>query len=585
MSTVPVTDATFRAEVLESDVPVLVDFWATWCGPCRQVAPILEELAEEYDGKIKIAKLDTDTNPETTAAYGIVSIPTLNVYVGGESQKSIIGARPKRALTEEIDAVLATTRPRTTHAGGRATSTVVRPPASSRDPPILRATSGIVTGPTTPSQQPAPSGTRLDPWFGAYAERAHGMRASEIRASFSVANRPEVVSLAGGMPYLEGLPLDQIADTMQRLVATRGATALQYGSGQGDETSRERILDVVRMEGIECHPDDVVVTTGSQQALDLVTRIFVDPGDVVVAEAPSYVGASGVFRSYQADVVHVPLDEHGLVPEASEETLARLAADGRRVKSLYTVPNFHNPAGVTLTAERRPRILEIAQRYGVLVIEDNPYGSLGFDGQTLPASRSLDEDGVLYLGSFSKTFAPGYRVGWVVAPHAVREKLVLASESAISCPSNASQLAIAAYLDTCDWKGQIKQFRELYRERRDAMIGALAEHLPSARWTVPDGGFYTWVQLPDGLDARSMLPRAVTARVAYVPGTAFYADGTGASHVRLSYCFPTPERIREGVRRLAGVVNAEQELVEIFGTNAELDPDVTDVENPSPNSA
>ncbi|WP_454730275.1 aminotransferase-like domain-containing protein [Cellulosimicrobium protaetiae] len=448
-----------------------------------------------------------------------------------------------------------------------------------------RATLGVVTGPTTPPQQPAPSGTRLDPWFGAYAERAHGMRASEIRALFAVANRPEVVSLAGGMPYLEGLPLDQIADTMQRLVATRGATVLQYGSGQGDETLRERILDVVRLEGIECHPDDVVVTTGSQQALDLVTRIFVDPGDVVVAEAPSYVGALGVFRSYQADVVHVPLDEHGLVPEALEETLARLATDGRRVKLLYTVPNFHNPAGVTLTAERRPRILEIAQRYGVLVIEDNPYGLLGFDGQTLPALRSLDEDGVLYLGSFSKTFAPGYRVGWVVAPHAVREKLVLASESAILCPSNASQLAIAAYLDTCDWKGQIKQFRELYRERRDAMIGALSEHLPSARWTVPDGGFYTWVQLPEGLDARSMLPRAVTARVAYVPGTAFYADGTGSSHVRLSYCFPTPERIREGVRRLAGVVNAEQELVEIFGTNAELDPDVTDVENPSPNLA
>ncbi|WP_318782931.1 PLP-dependent aminotransferase family protein [Cellulosimicrobium sp. SH8] len=448
-----------------------------------------------------------------------------------------------------------------------------------------RATLGVVTGPTPPPQQPAPSGTRLDPWFGAYAERAHGMRASEIRALFAVANRPEVVSLAGGMPYLEGLPLDQIADTTQRLVATRGATVLQYGSGQGDETLREQILDVVRLEGIECHPDDVVVTTGSQQALDLVTRIFVDPGDVVVAEAPSYVGALGVFRSYQADVVHVPLDEHGLVPEALEETLARLAADGRRVKLLYTVPNFHNPAGVTLTAERRPRILEIAQRYGVLVIEDNPYGLLGFDGQTLPALRSLDEDGVLYLGSFSKTFAPGYRVGWVVAPHAVREKLVLASESAILCPSNASQLAIAAYLDTCDWKGQIKQFRELYRERRDAMIGALSEHLPSASWTVPDGGFYTWVQLPEGLDARSMLPRAVTARVAYVPGTAFYADGTGSSHVRLSYCFPTPERIREGVRRLAGVVNAEQELVEIFGTNAELDPDVTDVENPSPNLA
>ncbi|MBD5784657.1 PLP-dependent aminotransferase family protein [Cellulosimicrobium terreum] len=411
------------------------------------------------------------------------------------------------------------------------------------------------------------------------------MRASEIRALFAVANRPEVVSLAGGMPFLDGLPLDTIAETMARLVATKGATVLQYGSGQGHEDLRERILDVVRMESIECHPDDVVVTTGSQQALDLVTRIFIDPGDVVIAEAPSYVGALGVFRSYQAEVVHVPLDEHGLVPEALEATLAGLAREGRRVKLLYTVPNFHNPAGVTLSAERRPRVLEIARRYGVLVVEDNPYGLLGFDGQTLPALRSLDEEGVLYLGSFSKTFAPGYRVGWVVAPHAVREKLVLASESAILCPSNASQLAIASYLDTCDWKGQIKQFRELYRERRDAMIGALAEHLPSASWTVPDGGFYTWVRLPDGLDARSMLPRAVTARVAYVPGTAFYADGTGADHVRLSFCYPTPDRIREGVRRLAGVVNSERELVEIFGTEAALDADLTDVESPGPDLA
>ncbi|WP_305037913.1 PLP-dependent aminotransferase family protein [Cellulomonas sp. PhB143] len=431
----------------------------------------------------------------------------------------------------------------------------------------------------------ATGGTRLDPWFGSYAERAHGMRASEIRALFAVANRPEVVSLAGGMPYLDGLPLDAIADTMRRLVATRGTTVLQYGSGQGDEGLREHIVEVVRAQGIEAHPDDVVVTTGSQQALDLVTRIFVDPGDVVVAEAPSYVGALGVFRSYQADVVHVPMDADGLVPAELDATLTRLAAEGRRVKLLYSVPNFHNPAGVTLSAERRPQVLEIARRHGVLVVEDDPYGLLGFDGDVLPAMRSLDDDGVLYLGSFSKTFAPGYRVGWVIAPHAVREKLVLASESSILCPSNASQLAISAYLESSDWRGQIKQFREMYRTRRDAMIGALSEHLPDASWNVPDGGFYVWVRLPEGIDARAMLPRAVTARVAYVPGTAFYADGTGADHVRLSYCFPTPERIREGVRRLAGVVGAERDLVELFGTGVALDPDLRDVENPAPDLA
>ncbi|MBU5422340.1 PLP-dependent aminotransferase family protein [Cellulomonas hominis] len=440
--------------------------------------------------------------------------------------------------------------------------------------------------PGEPLSGPLPTpaaGTRLDRWLGSYAERTHGMRASEIRALFAVANRPEVVSLAGGMPCLDVLPLDVIGELAQRVVATRGTTALQYGSGQGDEGLREQILEVMRLEGIDAHPDDVVVTTGSQQALDLVTRLFIDPGDVVVAEAPSYVGALGVFRAYEADVVHVPLDADGLIPEALEQTLADLARQGRRVKFLYTIPNFHNPAGVTLSLERRPRILEIADRYGVLVIEDNPYGLLGFEGEPLPAMRSTHDDGVIYLGSFSKTFAPGYRVGWAVAPHAVREKLVLASESAILCPSNASQLAISGYLATCDWKGQVKAFRELYRERRDAMVGALAEHLPDATWTVPDGGFYTWVRLPDGLDAKAMLPRAVTARVAYVPGTAFYADGQGADHMRLSFCFPTPERIREGVRRLAGVVAGESELVSLFGTGGPRPGD--DVQSPGPDLA
>ncbi len=426
-------------------------------------------------------------------------------------------------------------------------------------------------------------GTRLDPWLDSYASRALAMRASEIRALFAVANRPEVVSLAGGMPYIAGLPLEEIADTMRRLIVERGATALQYGSGQGDEELREQIVEVMKLEGIHAHPDDVVVTTGSQQAVDLVTTIFINPGDVVIVEAPSYVGALGVFRAHEADVVHVPMDEDGLIPESLDETITRLKAAGKRVKFLYTVPNFHNPAGVTLSLERRPKIVEIARRHGVLILEDNPYGLLGFDSEPLPAMRSLSEDGVIYLGSFSKTFAPGFRVGWAVAPHAVREKLVLASEAAILCPSNASQMAISSYLAHHDWLGQIKSFRVQYRERRDAIIEALEEHIPAATWTVPAGGFYTWVRLPEGLDAKSMLPRAVTARVAYVPGTAFYMDGRGADHMRLSFCYPTPERIREGVRRLAGVVDAEMELVKIFGTGTDRGGET--VSFPSPDVA
>jgi 2-aminoadipate transaminase len=436
-----------------------------------------------------------------------------------------------------------------------------------------------------PEGHQAAAGSRLDRWVDTYAARTRGMTASEIRALFAVASRPEVVSLAGGMPFLSALPLDVVGDALAQLVADRGLVALQYGSGQGDPGLRERILDVMAPQQVDAHPDDIVITTGSQQALDLVTRIFVDPGDVIVAEAPSYVGALGVFRAYQADVVHVPLDDDGLVPEALDATLTRLAAQGRRVKLLYTVPNHHNPAGVTLSAERRPRIVEIARRHGVLVLEDDPYGLLGFEGDPLPSMHSLDPEGVIYLGSFSKTFAPGFRVGWAVAPHAVREKLVLASESAILCPSAFSQLAVSTYLDTHDWKHQVGVFRDLYRERSFATLDALADLLPSARWTTPKGGFYVWVTLPEGLDATAMLPRAVTERVAYVPGTAFYADGQGRQNLRISYCYPTSERIREGIRRLAGVVETELELLDTFGGGAGVGlphTERTQVQSPSP---
>lgn len=431
----------------------------------------------------------------------------------------------------------------------------------------------------TPAEE---AGTRLDPWFDTYAVRAGGMRASEIRALFAVASRPEVVSLAGGMPNISGLPTDFLADMTSRIVRQHGAEALQYGNGQGEIATREVITEVMRYDHVQAHPDDVVVTTGSQQALELVTQIFIDPGDVIVAEAPSYVGALGVFRAYQADVVHVPMDDDGLVPEELERTFAELRRAGRQIKLLYTVPNHHNPAGVTLSAERRPQVVDICRRHGVLILEDNPYGLLGYDGDPLPALKSYNPDGVVYLGSFSKTFAPGFRIGWAAAPHAVREKLVLASEAAILCPSRFGQLVISEYLTTYDWYTQVKQFRSMYRERRDAMLGALAEFLPETTWTVPDGGFYTWVTLPDGLDAKAMLPRAVTNLVAYVAGTAFYADDQGHSHMRLSFCYPTPERIREGVRRLSTVVRAEAQLTELFGTSGRGHGTEAVIDSPAP---
>lgn len=409
-------------------------------------------------------------------------------------------------------------------------------------------------------------GRSLDPHLRRYAARAAGMTASEVRALFAVASRPEVVSLAGGMPNLGALPLESLSAEVASLISKDGLVALQYGSAHGLPELRDQICEVMALEDVFGHPDDVVVTVGSQMGLDMVTRIFCDPGDVVLAEGPSYVGALGTFAAYQASVVHVEMDEAGLVPEALGQALAVADAAGKRVKFLYTIPNFHNPAGVTLAVDRRAEILDICAEHRVLVVEDNPYGLLGFDGQTYPALRSMDPDNVVYLGSFSKTFAAGLRVGWVLAPHAVREKLMLAAESATLCPPTLNQMIVSRYLATHDWKGQIKTFQQAYRERRDAMISALEQHMPAGcSWTVPAGGFFVWMTVPEGVDTKAMLPRAVTARVAYVSGTGFYGDGFGSRQMRLSFCYPTPERIQEGVRRLAAVLSDEIELSKTFG--------------------
>lgn len=415
--------------------------------------------------------------------------------------------------------------------------------------------------------RPSSQGSRIDPYVGAYAARAQGMVASEVRALFAVASRPEIVSLAGGMPNVSALPLEDLGDLVARVVTEQGPTALQYGSAQGDPALREQICQVMSLEGIDASADDIIVTVGSQQALDLVTRVFVDPGDVVVAEAPTYVTAINTFAAFQADIVHVAMDEDGVIPEALEETLANLAAAGRRVKFFYTVPTFQNPAGVTLSSERRARVLEICRRHRLLVLEDNPYGLLGFEGEPMRALRADAPDNVIYLGSFSKTLSPGFRIGWALAPSAVQAKLQLAAESAMLSHSVFNQLVVGRYLATHPWREQIKDFREMYRRRRDAMLSALDALMPAGScWTRPGGGFFVWVTLPEGLDAKAMLPRAVNERVAYVPGTGFYANDDGHRNMRLSFCFPTEEQIREGVRRLVGVIEAEIDLRDTFGS-------------------
>ncbi|MDQ1679278.1 MAG: 2-aminoadipate transaminase [Frankiaceae bacterium] len=408
-------------------------------------------------------------------------------------------------------------------------------------------------------------GTNLDPFSDRYAERTHGMNVSEVRALFAVASRPEVVSLAGGSPFVSALPFDAVGSMVDELVRGRGAQALQYGIGQGDQRLRELICGVMALEGISASAENVVVTVGSQQALNLVARVFVDPGDVILAEAPSYVGALSAFLASQADIVHVAMDDDGLVPAALSEAITAVRASGRRIKFLYTIPNFHNPAGVTLAEGRRDEILAICEQAGILVLEDNPYGLLGFEGEPSRALRARD-DNVIYLGSFSKTFSSGLRVGWVLAPHPIREKLVLMSEAEVLCPPTFSQFIVAEYLTTMPWQQQLKVFREIYRERRDAMLSALTDYFPDGcTWTVPAGGFFVWLTTPEGVDTKAMQPLAISERVAYVPGVGFYADGNGRRDMRLSYCLPPPERIREGVRRLAGVLEQQLDLVETFG--------------------
>jgi 2-aminoadipate transaminase len=407
-------------------------------------------------------------------------------------------------------------------------------------------------------------GNNLDSWLDAYAARAETLAVSEVRALFSVVSRPEVVSLAGGMPYVAALPQELLAKAYHDLMAKKGNLAIQYGGGQGDLVLRDQIRELMALEGIQSSVEDLVITTGSQHGLDLLSGLFLDKGDVVVAEGPSYVGALGIFRHYEAEVEHVYTDHDGMSPEALQETITKLKTEGRKIKFLYLVPNFANPSGVTLSAERRPKILEICKREHILIIEDNPYGLLYFDKPVPDALRAVEEEGVVYLGSFSKILAPGFRVGYVLAPPAIRDKMVLAQESALLCPSSFTQMMISEYLANADWKGQIDTFRGVYHERKDAALAAMHEYLPDLHTTRPDGGFYLWITLPEGVDSKAMLPLAVKELVAYTPGTAFYGDGTGQNKLRICYSYPTPDRIKLGIKRLANVINLQTELLETF---------------------
>jgi 2-aminoadipate transaminase len=308
---------------------------------------------------------------------------------------------------------------------------------------------------------------------------------------------------------------------------------------------------------VEADPEDMVITAGAQQALDLVGKIFLDPGDEVVVEAPAYVGALSAFSAYEPRYLQVDLDADGMIVEQLEELLVK----GARPKFVYTVPNFGNPAGVTMSYKRREQLVALCREAGIPILEDNPYGMLRFEGDPLPCLRTLDPQNVIYLGTVSKVFSPGVRVGWALAEQSVIQRLILAKEAADLCGSSFTMLVTERYFAGARWEANLASLVATYRTRRDAMLEALAEHFPGdASWTRPVGGFYVWATLPGFVDTQAMLAAAVERRVAYVPGTAFYPDGRGKDQMRLAFCYPTEERIREGIARLGALLHDEGQL-------------------------
>lgn len=408
------------------------------------------------------------------------------------------------------------------------------------------------------SSEPLPMAEfSIDRFVDRYAARTSSMSASEVRALFAVASRPEVVSLAGGMPFVQAIPTQDVLNVVAEAFSEHGSAPLQYGGGQGHLDLRERLVVLMAGEGLVADPDDLVVTTGAQQALDLLGKIFIDPGDLIVVEAPTYVGALTAFTAYQPDFLSIDLDDDGMVVEQLEDALVH----GARPKFVYTVPNFANPAGVTMSLARRERLVALCREAGVPIIEDNPYGMLRFEGDALPSLRSIDPHNVVYLGTVSKVFSPGVRVGWALAEPSVIQRLVLAKEAADLCGSSFDMLVTERYLSGPRWRTNLGGLVERYGQRRDAMLEALREHFPaSARWTYPAGGFYVWVTLPGWVDAQAMLAAAVERLVAYVPGTAFYADGRGRNQMRLAFSYPSEDRIREGVARLGALLADEERL-------------------------
>jgi len=405
----------------------------------------------------------------------------------------------------------------------------------------------------------------LDRFDFLYATRVKGMKSAATRDLMATLSRPGIISLAGGFPDTRAFGEAAFREISQG-IAPDAAQALQYGPTAGLESIKDVIVEVMDAEGTPARQEDVFVTTGAQQGLDLVAKVFLDEGDAVLCEGPTYAGALNAFAAYRPKIAHAPMDRAGIIPVAARETLMRARKQGVHVKFIYTVPNFQNPTGVTMVAERRRELLELAREFDLIIVEDNPYGMLRFEGEPLPTLAALEQeegdvDRVVYLGTFSKIFAPGVRLGWVHAQPGILHKINVGKQGADLCSSNLSQMMISSYFRNADWRAYVKRLTSMYKERRDAMLDSLAEFMPKeVHWTHPEGGLFVWATLPSYLDATAMLPRAIAKNVAYVPGEGFYAGGAGKNHMRLNFSFVEPDKIRRGVEILAETTRERMEL-------------------------
>ena len=388
-----------------------------------------------------------------------------------------------------------------------------------------------------------------------FANRIDSLRASDIREILKITQRAEVISFAGGLPAPELFPVEEIKEISRLLMEESGRVALQYSTTEGYEPLRQKIAARIgRKFQTQASAEEVMITSGSQQALDFTGKLFLDAGDVVLCESPTYLAAISAFRAYQPEFIAVPTDDDGMIIEELE----RILATTDNVKLVYVIPDFQNPTGRTWSRERRRRFIETVSRYGVAVLEDNPYGELRFEGEILPSIKSMDREGlVIGTGTFSKTFCPGMRIGWLVAAPPVIEKYVLIKQGADLCTSLRNQMEIDLFMELFDFEGNLVRLTELYRQRRNSMVAALEAMMPEGvSFTRPQGGLFLWGKLPERIKAIELLKRCLEQNVAFVPGDSFFPNGGVENTLRLNYSNMPEDRIREGVARLAAAIRS-----------------------------